>query len=404
MKLVPLSADHLQEQASLPFHVYASDGRLLLPANSRLRDPRTLQRLRQQGSLYVQPADYAAWRRGVAQAVSGALHSNATLGQLAKARTDMVWEEIPSQPGEEWEALVLMLDKTLNAPAPDKPWVERVLRIHAEVRRLAAGRRIDEALFHFIYTGGCRTAFYSSRQALRCMLVAGEAARELQWDDARIALLDKAALTMNVASWRLQDRLARHAGAIEDPEERAQIARHPAEGAQLLRDSGVDDADWLDAVRLHHDDALAAQPLATLTPGQQVASLLRRVDRYSAMLSRRAGREPLSATQAAQQTCLGADGRPDPIGSLMLKAMGLYPPGSFVQLASSERGIVLSRGERANQPVVAALTNAEGMAMVEPRLRHTTQANHAVRAALRPGEMLVDPPLEKLRALRAMFK
>jgi hypothetical protein len=88
----------------------------------------------------------------------------------------------------------------------------------------------------------------------------------------------------------------------------------------------------------------------------------------------------------------------------MLKAVGLYPPGSYVALANNERGIVLSRGERANQPLVAALINAEGMFMAEPRLRDTVRTGMGVRTSLPPGQVPVDPPLEKLQALRGWFK
>ena len=403
MKLIPLSADVLQSHPFLPFGVYAEDGRMLLPAHAPLGDERVRARLSAQRSLFVQPADYDAWRRGVAQAVQGVLHDNAPLKQLAQARPDMVRAEIPRLPGEEWEALVLTLDKAVQGADASKPWVARVQALQSQCRALVA-RRMDEALFHLIYTGGSRTSHHSSRQALRCMLMAGEAARALGWDEERLALLDRAALTMNAGAWRLHDQLARQPGAIDDLQQRALIASHPADGERLLRDSGVADAHWLAAVRLHHDDALAGQPLESLDAGQAVAALLRRVDRYSAMLSRRAGREPLTATAAAQQACLGADGRPDPLGALMLKAVGLYPPGCFVALASNERGIVLARGERANQPLVAALVNAEGMAMAEPRLRDTARPGLAVRTALSPNQVPVDPPLDKLQALRGWLR
>ncbi|NML19010.1 HD-GYP domain-containing protein [Azohydromonas caseinilytica] len=382
----------------MPFDVFAEDGRLLLPANARLNDERVVARLRLQGALFVQPRDYDAWRRGMAKAVDGVLQQNAKLSNLARARPDLVRAEIPAMPGEEWEGQVVALDSAMQGRGTDKPWLTRVLEVQAGMRTLSA-RRMDEALFHLVYTGGNRTAHYTSRQALRCMLIAGEAARELKWDDERIALLDKVALTMNAGAWQLHDRMARHAGRIEDPDDRAQMDRHPADSAQMLQDSGVTDDAWLEAVRLHHDDSLASLPMAELSPGQQIAVLLRRVDRYSAMLSRRVGRGALSATQAAQMACLGADGRPDPIGSLVLKAVGLYPPGSYVTLASNESGIVLMRGARANQPMVAALLNAQGMVMAEPRPRDTSQPNLAVRAALRPEQMTVDPPLVKLQIL-----
>jgi hypothetical protein len=270
--------------------------------------------------------------------------------------------------------------------------------------RLLAPRRVDEALFHYIWTGGSRTAFYSCRQALRCMFVAGEVARALHWDEQRLALVDKAALTMNVGSWRLQDQLARHPRAVASAEERAKLDAHPAQGVALLQAAGVTDAAWLEAVQRHHDDGLARQPLSALTPGQQVAALLRRVDRYGAMLCRRTGREAQSATQAAQRACLGPDGRPDEVGAVLLKALGLYPPGSYVALASNETGIVLARGATPTQPMVACLLNTQGMARSEPRLRNTAQSAHTVRAALRQAQVKLDPPLDKLQALRDFLR
>lgn len=41
-------------------------------------------------------------------------------------------------------------------------------------------------------------------------------------------------------------------------------------------------------------------------------------------------------------------------GAALLKSVGLYPPGSFVQLVNGETGIVVARGKQANLPVVAS--------------------------------------------------
>lgn len=399
MKLLPLCADQLLAHASLPFAVFTEDGRLLLPAHAQLHNSLVQARLRELKTLHVQPEDHDAWCRGLARAVDGALRRNAPLLHLAKARPELMNIAQPAMPGEKWEDVVVMLDEAMQSHSPDRPWLARVLEVHAHVRHLAV-HHMDEALFHFVYTGSCRWSFYSSRQALRCMFIAGEAARLLGWDDAHIALLDKVALTMNVAVWRLQDRLTHQAGTIDDHDERAQIAGHPAASARLLQDSGVTNPAWLEAVWLHHDASLGDRLLSSLKPGQQAALLLRRVDCYSAMLSRRARCQPLSALQAAQQACLGTDGRPDSVGSVLLKAVGLYPPGTFVSLANSEHGIVLERGEHANEPVVAALTNRNGMVMAEPRLRYTSQKISAVCAALPYGRLHVEPSLDQLHALR----
>ena len=404
MKLVPLALEHIQGHPSLPFHLYGSDGRLLLPANARLDNPRVLERLRQQRSVYVQPNDYESWRLGMAKAVDTAFFNNVSLSQLAKARPDpVVRTGAPEQPGDLWENLVKTLNAGMQALGTDKPWMERVDEVHEKARSLAE-RRKDEAVFHFVYTGGIITAFYSARQALRTMIIASDLGRELKWDEERIVLLEKAALTMNVAMWRQQDQMVTVSNPNITPETQALLQAHGAESARLLQEGGVTDELWLEAVRLHDDAELARQPIAQLSPAQQMAQVLNRVERYGALISRRAGREALSPTQAAQQVCLGADGRPDTVGALLLKVMGLYPPGSYVALASSEVGIVLARGDHVRQPVVAALRNAQGMSMAEPRLRFTGQPQVAVRSALRPKEVTVDPPMAKLQELRSFLR
>jgi hypothetical protein len=80
--------------------------------------------------------------------------------------------------------------------------------------------------------------------------------------------------------------------------------------------------------------------------------------------------------------------------------VGLYPPGSFVELASGERGIVVARGRRANLPLVAALVAASGAPMGEPALRDTEEKRHAVKGAVSSQVVRVIPPHDKLMALR----
>ncbi|MDZ5455288.1 HD-GYP domain-containing protein [Azohydromonas lata] len=159
----------------------------------------------------------------------------------------------------------------------------------------------------------------------------------------------------------------------------------------MLVQGGVDDLVWLETVRLHHDASVENRPLEQLTPGQRLALLLRRVDIYAAVLSRRTARAALTPMEAARKVCLGADGRPDLVGAALLRTTGLYPPGSFVELVSRELAVVFSRGARADQPLVAVLVNAQGEPLLEPRLRDTAQLGCAVRKAVRPDQVPVEP-------------
>jgi hypothetical protein len=74
-----------------------------------------------------------------------------------------------------------------------------------------------------------------------------------------------------------------------------------------------------------------------LTPVQRLAQLLQRIDVFTAKLSRRRTRPGSNATVEARDACLDPSGLPDATGATMLRVLGLYPPGSFVRLASGER-------------------------------------------------------------------
>ncbi|MEY3252593.1 MAG: hypothetical protein RL227_1566, partial [Pseudomonadota bacterium] len=151
----------------------------------------------------------------------------------------------------------------------------------------------------------------------------------------------------------------------------------------------------------HHDADTDGEPLSGQSTARRLARLLRRVDIFSANISRRMSRPAMSPLMAARQACLGADGQPDEIGGALLRAVGLYPPGSFVELVSGEVGIVVSRGRRANLPLVAVLVSASGNVHAEPMLRETLDRRHAVKAAVAPDRVKVRVMHDKVLALAA---
>jgi hypothetical protein len=118
-----------------------------------------------------------------------------------------------------------------------------------------------------------------------------------------------------------------------------------------------------------------------------MARLLRRVDIYGARISPRRNRRALSAAQAARAVYLDELQQPDEAGAALIKAIGLYPPGSLVRLTSGEEGMVLKRGHSASEPLVAALVGRSGTPLTAPVLRDTRLAAQAITASLAPHEM-----------------
>jgi len=401
LKLIHFSPEHLRLGAPLPFGVRDAGGRLLLTAGASIASHDQLKHLRSQ-PLYADEDESNEWRRKLGAAVGAMLRQNASLKDIADARPqepardDAAGAEVPLP--DQWESLATLLDVALRDAQPNAEFVARVRLVYERASKLGQ-RQVDASLYHLIHAAGHSVEKYSSHHALLVMLVCEQAAQVLGWSAEAVRSLACAALSMNVAMVALQDHLAA-SDVTPTPDMREQIRQHAANGAQLLVDAGLDDRLWSETVRLHHDSGDGQMPLAELPQERQLARLLRRADIFTAKISRRRTRAPMSPVQAAREACLGSDGVPDEVGGALLRATGLYPPGSFVELANGERGIVVARGRRANLPWVASLVAPSGMALGEPALRDTVEARFAVRAAVASALVKVRPDHRRILALR----
>ena len=396
MNLSPFSKQYLRIGQALPFPLRDGGGRQLLAAHVRLDDPQTFAGL-QAAELFADDSESNDWRRRLASAVDAALRQKALLqgagdtpGAGGRERNAGATKGV----GEQWAEFAAVLDVTLRDLGAETPWMSRLTAVHARASRLAE-QRLDASLYHLIYSAGNSTERYSSNHSLLCLLVAIETASKLGWDADLVNSLSMAALTMNVSMRRLQDQLSSGDEPLSAAS-RALIAGHAERSASVLQEAGVADPVWIEIVRLHHDDSLKASPLGELTPPQQAARLLRRVDIFTAKLSRRATRGPMSPVQAAREACLGPSGTPDEIGGALLKSVGLYPPGSFVELVNGEICIVVARGSVANLPVVAVVVGADGATGGNAEERDTHDPIFAVKSALSAAKVRVTPPHDAL--------
>lgn len=257
----------------------------------------------------------------------------------------------------------------------------------------------DGALFALFHLASSEIQLYSATHSMLVSVMCGLAAREvLGWPPEMEACVCKAALTMNLAMTDLQDRLA----AQREPptaQQREQIARHGFRSAELLRGFGLDDPHWLEAVRDHHE--AGPGPLAERTPGQRMARLVHRADRFAAQRSPRASRKPESATAAMQAIYFDERHDIDEAGAALIKAIGVYSPGALVRLANQEVGVVVRRGANTSMPRVAVLVNREGIAAGAHAIRDTSQRELRIVSSVAPGDCKVQINLDRMLALTA---
>jgi hypothetical protein len=92
---------------------------------------------------------------------------------------------------------------------------------------------------------------------------------------------------------------------------------------------------------------------------------------------------------AARDACLDASGHPDSIGATLLRVVGLYPPGTFVELANGESAVVIVRGAKAHTPIVASMRRKDGGLLMQPVRRDTLRPGFAVKRGVEPSHVRV---------------
>jgi HD-GYP domain-containing protein (c-di-GMP phosphodiesterase class II) len=290
-----------------------------------------------------------------------------------------------------WERLISLI-RSFSVNPDRRGLVERVSECVKHLQALTE-LNTDLMIFLILRQDQSRFAHYGFFHALHVAAICGLASQRLQWDAAdRIAAMS-AALTMNLSIAELQGVLAMQRSALSEQQFET-IRQHPLASAELLRSAGVSDEKWLAAVEQHHEVAGGAGYPRGLAQPSDISQLLRYADIYAAKLSMRATRGPQLPDLAARVLFSGDNA--SPLIAAIIKEFGLYPPGSYVRLASGETAIVLRGGPSAAAPVVAALTNVHGDALAEPVLRETTEAAHTVIEAVADIDGLTHPTWQTL--------
>ena len=103
---------------------------------------------------------------------------------------------------------------------------------------------------------------------------------------------------------------------------------------------------------------------------------------------------------AAMQACYyDEEQQVDETGAAIVKALGVYPPGAFVRLASQEVALVLKRGSTATTPRVAVLLNRDGLPTGEMIPRDTSVATWKITGPIAQRDVRVNVSLDRLLAM-----
>lgn len=355
---LPEVKDLIELHQPLPFRVLDSLGRLLLGQGQTVLNERQLEALFERGAC-VEYDDVEAVRK--TRAGAGASAEN----EHAKRALTLF---------DHWEQLTWALDGLVRDIAKGGALAAQFEAL-ADEHIALVDRHVEAALFMCIRQDDSRFALYGLTHCQHTATVVLLCARTLGWAPERARCAVLAALTMNLSIATLQGHMAEQP---DPPSKRQQelLRAHPHACAQLLRDAGVVDAEWLAAVEDHHEHpGGGGYPRSLSGVGGvggvgEVAHILHAADVYMAKLSPRAFRAPLPPQMAARQ--LFQDEKGGPVAAALIKAVGVYPPGDFVRLKNGDAAIVVQRAGAGHGVVVASVLSPQGRLL--PATRHDTAA------------------------------
>jgi len=396
MNLVALNIDSLRPGQPIPFALRRADGVLLTQKGFVFRSRAELATLLGRDlQIFVDTDESGQSHRSYMAQLQSMLLAETALGQIANVQlgvTAQASAQAPDDGPPNWPDLQLRSTQLLRTPQADD-FLPRLLALHGELARHAR-QAPDATLLALIYLSALETRMYSATHAMLVACVAMVVAHEtLRWPEPRCHSLGAAALSMNVAMTALQDELAVQAEA-PSAAQMDMIHTHADISEALLRRAGVADEDWLQAVRQHH--SRTPGPLTARSASGQMARLIQRADLFGARIAPRATRHPMLVTAAMQASYYDEARQVDEAGAALIKTLGVYPPGSFVRLASQEVGVVLRRGTNATTPRVAVVLNRDGMATGEPIPRDTALPSWKITAALPQRQVRVTTGLQRL--------
>lgn len=401
MHLVPVNIESIRLGQPLPFPLMDKDGVLLARKSFVVVSRRELDEISQRGGgLYIDVGDSEAHHRAYVERLYDLVREDKPLGEIAGAQIsgDSGAERQAEQDDRmDWLDLQEIANALLRDTHPTS-FADRLNRLLRQLQRHSL-RNPDGTLFALIYLSATDTHMYSATHAMLVSVMCGLAAKDvLNWPAEDQDLVVRAALTMNVAMTELQDRLALQ---LEPPSstQRAAINSHAQRSAEQLRSMGFGEPDWLEAVQGHHTQAPG--PLAARSRAQRMARLIQRADMFAARLAPRAARAPI-APAAAMQACYFDEKKAiDEAGAALIKAVGIYQPGSFVRLATNEVAVVIKRGANTTTPRVAVLINRAGLPTVEPTIRDSSVREYRIVASVAHRDVKVQINLERLLPLTA---
>jgi len=175
----------------------------------------------------------------------------------------------------------------------------------------------------------------------------------------RLAAIAVGALLHDVGKSKLPRDLLEKETKFEK-RDKQQMETHPVLGSEILSELGFASLQ-VDMTRHHHVTRSGGYPNYPFDKVSTLARLTGTSDIYQALTTPRPYKEPESANQALQTLLKLAKTQLDPqVVLFFIKALGVYPVGSTVELSNGEVAFVVGKGANSARPKVVPVVDAQG--------------------------------------------
>jgi HD-GYP domain-containing protein (c-di-GMP phosphodiesterase class II) len=385
MELIEIPKDELFLGMSLEYTLRDASGMVLLTKARKIDTQQQLDAIRSRAHVYVDIDQTGGGVRAVMSSLSALDQAGAPIKDFSRyLNLKKSLQSEDKQVGslaQRWGDVESKLGGLLASVETTEDFARRIGLLDRQMRQLLTE---DANASQFLLFNRAVTHFggYSVMHSLLCATLASLLADVFALTDAQRSSLVSAALTMNIAMTHLQDMLAVQKQA-PSAGQRGLIDSHAAAGRKMLEQAGVTDQTWLMVVAMHHATITGPDDVMSWPAVKRMTKILQTVDRYTAAMSPRKSRAGRTARDSVRAVVVQAgEARHDEVGTALVKVLGLSPPGTFVKLANGETAVVVRRGIRPAQPLVASVLNRNDEPIAEPRLRDTAKTDFAVQSTL----------------------
>ncbi|WP_147321278.1 HD-GYP domain-containing protein [Rhodoferax lacus] len=401
MDLIEVRKNLLMLGMSLNFTLRDESGSILLAKGHRIETTQQLEGLRSRHKIFVEIDESEEGIRAMMEGITTLNNIGAPIKDFSKHLKLNLGDSDDKLTGslsERWGEVESKLAGLLASVSTTADFEKKIRLLDKHIQSLLAE---NKSASQFLLFNRAVTHFngYSVMHSLLCASLVHLLAPFFNLTEEQRGSLVCAALTMNVAMTRLQDILAAQKSE-PNPAQRSEIDSHTTVGKQILQAAKVSDDRWLELVERHHAHLHGPESLADWEPVPRMTKILQTVDRYTAGMSPRKSRSGRTARESVLSVVVKAGAsKHDEVGTALVRILGVSPPGTYVKLVNGETAVVIRRGIKPGEPLVAAVLNRNDEPIAEPRLHDTSREKLLVKHTLVASEVRVSIKIDAMLRL-----